>query len=149
MGRCNAMINFFYMQQPFLPNLSPLNSVAPDGYFFVRQVGRYEKVCCADLHYVEARRNYSMLQLRERSILALAPLKVVETILPATHFLRIHRGFIVSLDWIQAFDQQVVYGPGAHLPLGDCYRKVFLERVRVVGEGKVHDGHAQADWTIR
>jgi two-component system LytT family response regulator len=100
-----------------------------NGSFFVRVNGRNERVRVADIQYVESSRNYCKIHLQGRVVTILIPLKMMEEILPAAQFVRIHRAFLISLDWLQAFDRCNVYGPDRTLPIGDHYRGELTRRV--------------------
>jgi two-component system, LytTR family, response regulator len=101
-------------------------------FIFIRHEGRCLKINFKDIHYIEARKNYCKFATTSGNYLALVTLKRIEAVLPFQGFCRIHRAFIVSLDWIESFDQQRVYGPDQMLPIGETYRKTFASRFVLV-----------------
>jgi DNA-binding LytR/AlgR family response regulator len=104
------------------------------GYFFVRHDGRHLKIVTREILHIESRRNYSLITTRTGAVLALITLKRLEELLSPEEFCRIHRAYIVSLDWINSFDNTTVYGKDQMLPIGETYRRELLNRVTVVGE---------------
>jgi DNA-binding LytR/AlgR family response regulator len=66
--------------------------------------------------------------------MTIVTLKRMVKLLPPDEFCQIHRAFIVSLNWITAFDVKLVYGPDQMLPIGETYRKTLSSRVLPVGE---------------
>jgi hypothetical protein len=54
-------------------------------------------------------------------------------VLPPERFVRIHRAYVMSLDWIHAFDNHTGYGPDQTLPIREAYRDHFLGRIPVFG----------------
>jgi DNA-binding LytR/AlgR family response regulator len=102
-------------------------------FFFIRHERRNLKIRVADINYIEARKNYCRIVTKSGAFLTMATLKSIESILPPEEFCRIHRAFIVSLDWIASFDHGAVYGPDQQLPIGELYRPALLQRVLIVG----------------
>lgn len=81
-----------------------------------------------DIRYVEAMGSYLRFHLKgqTRPIMALLTMKKIETRLPASMFLRIHRSYIVNLHEIHEVTRnQVVMDDSTSLPIGDLYRDQF------------------------
>lgn len=107
------------------------NEVFTGPYFFVRHERWNVKVRLADITYIESRRNYSMVFLRGgKKLLVLATLVRFERLLQFSGFCRVHRAFLVNLDWVAAFDRQEVKGDdGQSVPLGKNYVDVLPKQV--------------------
>lgn len=105
-------------------------------YFFVRQQRWNVKVRFADITYIESQKNYSLLYLRGgKKLLVLATLVRFERLLEASGFCRIHRAYLINLDWVAAFDRQQVKGDdGCTLPLGRSFADVLPKRLFVMTE---------------
>jgi len=103
-------------------------------YFFIRHQRWNVKVRVADINYIESQKNYSMLFLRGgKKLLVLANLARFEKLLETSGFCRIHRAYLVNLDWVMAFDRQQVKGEdGQILPLGRNYLDVLPNQVFVM-----------------
>lgn len=97
--------------------------------FYIRLNRRYEKVLFSSIHYVEACKNYCKLWIGDRPYLILCSLKRFESILPAGHFCRVHRSFIISLEHMTAFDDHYVFLPGRDIPIGDQHREELYQNV--------------------
>jgi DNA-binding LytR/AlgR family response regulator len=119
---------------PHQPAPSERRSADQRSFFFIRHQGRYLKINHKDIHYIEARKNYCKFATTGGNYLALVTLKRMEAVLPTQEFCRIHRAFIVSLDWISSFDSAAVYGRDAQLPIGDTYRRSLHRCVLLLGE---------------
>ena len=59
--------------------------------------------------------------------MSLQRLKTLENLLPATHFIRIHHSYIVSLEGIDAVHKNEVQVGSTMLPISDTYKKSFRE----------------------
>ena len=76
-----------------------------------------------DILYIEAVEGYSKIfRASGGCIMSRILLKNIMALLPAEHFVRIHRSFIVSRLKIKSFSkQEVVLGDGTALPVGRQY----------------------------
>jgi DNA-binding LytR/AlgR family response regulator len=105
-------------------------------YFFIRENSRYVKINFSDIMYVEGCGNYLKIVTERKKYMALLALKHIELLLPAHLFARIHKSYIVSLDFITEFDRSNVYLKERKLPVGNQFRNV-VERSVVVVQGDV------------
>ncbi|HVU94357.1 MAG TPA: LytTR family DNA-binding domain-containing protein [Puia sp.] len=108
----------------------------PPKYFFIRHEGKHLKIKLTDITYIESRKNYSLIRLRNGGrYMALVTLTRIEETLPAKDFCRVHRAFIVSLDWLSSFDRRLAIGEdGAQVPIGDTYARLLEARVLLLNE---------------
>ena len=92
-----------------------------------------------DIVYIEAKKNYTRLMLEDRSsALVLGTLKQWERLLPSDLFCRIHRGYIVSIEKIVAFDYKYVYLPGGeNITIGENYRNALPDSVAILAHEPV------------
>ena len=95
------------------------------------------KVDFQEILYIEARKNYTRLVMDNRpTMMVLITLKHWERVLPREVFCRIHRGYIVSIEKVQSFDNKFVYMGGDKLSIGEQYRGALPEAVTIlVNEG--------------
>jgi DNA-binding LytR/AlgR family response regulator len=110
----------------------PMQAACYPAFFFIRNNGRNEKVIIDDIQYIMASKNYTKIVTKDKTHLAMVSLKQYEELLPPSIFVRIQRGCIVSLKWVESFDQHFVYGPGQQLPIGDMYRGALMGSVRIL-----------------
>ena len=101
----------------------PLGSVTyrhvRDG-IFIRQDDYYRKCLYTDLLWVEASGSYSDIHLRDRSRIVVAlRIGVMGRYLPASHFVRIHRSYVVCRQHV-AYRRQVVPDRAFVPPWSSC-----------------------------
>lgn len=101
------------------------------GGVFVREAGRLLKVAFADLLVVETDNSYLHLHTATRKHTLRGSLRELEEKLPPDQFVRVHRGYLVQLARIDAYDYHSV-SLGAHtVPFGRSYRDELLMRLGV------------------
>jgi DNA-binding LytR/AlgR family response regulator len=111
---------------------APAATTAPEtDHVFLKQESRLVKVLFDDILYVEALKDFSKVFLREKNLLASAHLKMMEDLLPASRFLRVHRSYIVALDKISALQGNIVEIGKQQIPVGTTYREELMKMLRL------------------
>jgi DNA-binding LytR/AlgR family response regulator len=70
--------------------------------------------------------------LKDKSYLALLPMRQIEKLLPAATFYRVHRSYIVSLEYVCGFDHDHVYFEKGCVPISAQYRTQLMESVHIL-----------------
>jgi DNA-binding LytR/AlgR family response regulator len=78
---------------------------AMEDRLFIRHKNQMVKVLLSEILYAEADRNYCKVHTEEQSYLLSVPLRNIEAQLPAEHFFRVHRAFVVNLTKIDAISE--------------------------------------------
>ena len=100
-----------------------------DEFMFIRQDNRQVKVLFSDILFLEAKRDFTSIQLRDKKLLAGFHLKMVEGILPASQFMRIHRSYIVKLSAIDAVYGNTVELRGFQVPVGPAQKEELASKL--------------------
>ena len=82
-----------------------------------------------DIIYIESVGEYIRLHLKDGSKLTtLFRLKNMETELPQKNFMRVHRSYIVNIDYVSSFARGKIYlSNGEYVPISINYRDTFRE----------------------
>lgn len=91
-------------------------------YLFVKADEKQVKINFSDLIYIEGLKDYIRIHTKTEKILVLETMKSFEEKLP-NHFKRIHRSYIINLDFLTSIDGNSVYLNQKILPIGETYRK--------------------------
>ncbi|WP_321479991.1 LytTR family DNA-binding domain-containing protein [uncultured Bacteroides sp.] len=77
--------------------------------------------------YIEGLKDYVKIYIEENTkpILSLMSLKSMEELLPANHFMRVHRSFIVQKDKIRIIDRGRIVFDKTYIPVSDSYKQIF------------------------
>lgn len=99
---------------------------------FVRHSTSMVKVSIADILYIEAERNYCRIFTSNKEHLLVITLKEMDKKLPAKHFMRIHRSYIINISKIQEVaTTHIVIGRKA-IPIGKSLKKKLLKRLQTI-----------------
>lgn len=82
------------------------------------------KVDLDEIEYIESMENYIKVHLtQDKPIWSLIPLKKIIEKLPAERFFRIHRRYIIAVDFIEKIMTKKVKLCSVELPVSDSYYK--------------------------
>jgi DNA-binding LytR/AlgR family response regulator len=100
-----------------------------EDHLIIRADRKLYKINYEDLLYIEGQKAYVTFHTKKKNITALASLRDLEEQLPSSHFMRIHKSYIVSIHEIESLEGNQVEIGGTHLSVGKSYRldveKVF------------------------
>jgi DNA-binding LytR/AlgR family response regulator len=96
-------------------------------FIYLRVDRKMVKVAMDDILFVESLKDYVKVVTRKEAIVTRQTIASAEGLLPAAHFIRIHRSYIVSINKIRSFTHEMVDLGGHELPVGKFYRNSFLK----------------------
>ena len=102
-----------------------LNIKQERDYIFVKTAYRMERVDLPDILYIEGQGAYLKLVTRKNKIMTLQSLQKMEELLPADHFIRVHKSYIVAFDKIDKIERNVILIGAQRIPVGLSYRNQF------------------------
>jgi DNA-binding LytR/AlgR family response regulator len=97
---------------------------------FVRHREKMIKVNIQDILFIEAERNYCRIIAKDKEYLLVMTLKEMDEKLPARHFLRVHRSFIINISKIEEITVSQVLIAKKHIPVSSDLRNQLLQRIR-------------------
>ncbi|PJJ54898.1 LytR/AlgR family response regulator transcription factor [Hymenobacter chitinivorans] len=97
---------------------------------FVKVNNKLVKLDFNDVLYIEAMSTYSVFVTPKHKHIVYITLKALEDRLPFSHFVRVHRSFIVNTKRIEAVeDNQLLLGDH-EIPVGKSYQEEFFRKLR-------------------
>lgn len=98
-----------------------------DDFIFVKTDYKTLKVRLAEVLYIEGSGNYVTLHTSKSKIMALQNLKLFEEQLQPYQFIRIHKSYIISFNYIDAIEKNSVWIGNNELPIGESYKEPLKE----------------------
>lgn len=94
---------------------------------FVKIDYRIVRIALKDIIYIEGMREYVRIHLVNRKpIMPLIRLHNLESQLPSSKFMRVHRSYIVNLDRISSFEHsRIIFEGNIYIPVSDQYKDAF------------------------
>ncbi len=116
----------------------PAAAEPEDDSIFVKTDYRVVKLSISDIRYIEGMSEYLKIHLESqpKPIVTLLSMKKMEEFLPS-HFMRIHRSYIINLKKIQEVNKnRVIMDSETYLPIGDNYKDAFNDYLSTKFLGK-------------
>ncbi|MEJ0031955.1 MAG: response regulator transcription factor [Bacteroidota bacterium] len=103
-------------------------SATPD-YFFVKSNGKYERVAFSDILYVESMQNYILIHLPGQKLIVYMTLAGLEGQLPPRRFMKVHKSFIVSVEQVNAIENNEIIIKQSRIPISRTLKEDVLKRI--------------------
>lgn len=110
----------------------PSPTAASPEFIFLKVEKRMVKVNLSEIRYLQAWGDYVKVFTADACHLTHDTLKNLEKVLPTSHFLRIHKSYMVALDKIDFVEGNRIEVESERLPIGVSYKEEVLRRL----EGK-------------
>jgi two-component system response regulator LytT len=112
-----------------LERKSPDKLESNDEFLFLKSDYKIKRINFNDILYIEGLKDYIKVYTRNspNPVLSLSSLKLLESKLPGSKFMRVHRSFIVNLEKIDTIERsRIVFGK-EYIPVSDQYKERFQE----------------------
>ena len=96
-------------------------------FIYLKVDRKMVKIMLDDILYVESDKDYVKIFTTGSTIITRQTISAVEAMLAENKFFRIHRSYIVSLDKIKSFTNEIVEIGNKELPIGKLFRNSFLK----------------------
>jgi len=102
-------------------------------YIYVKSNSKLVKVQNEDILFVEALKDYVIIQTNKEKFTIHSTMKEIERKLPADIFSRIHRSYILNLKKIKSIDSSVVIIEEGNkkIPIGGSYKEELFKRLNL------------------
>jgi hypothetical protein len=112
----------------------PLEPVEQPERFLVRKLGKEFLLAAREIEWLQASANYVNLHVRGRDYPLRATMAGIEARLDAQHFVRVHRSYVINLDFLVEIepldtgDARLLMRDGTKIPCSRRYRAALRER---------------------
>lgn len=104
---------------------------------FVRVKDQYKRIEFSDILYIEANGNNSTIHLQGTKLLVSYSLTEIESFLPHSIFLRIHRSYIINKQHISTLTGNTITVGETMLPIGRNYKSDFSSSFHILGRSLI------------
>ena len=109
--------------------LEPAEEKKNESFVYFRADRKMVKVLLSDILYIESMKDYVKIITSNNSFITKQSISSVETMLPEKKFIRTHRSFIVSIDKIRSFTNEIIEIGKTEIPIGKLYRINVLKMI--------------------
>lgn len=98
-------------------------------YLFLNVNKRKQKIFFDEILYIESQKEYININLNNKAITTKMAISEIESLLPNSSFLRIHRSFLIAKDKIDNYSQNDIEIAGKLLPIGRSYKELVIMNI--------------------
>ncbi len=104
-----------------------------DEFIFVRADYANVKLYINEIRYIEGLKDYIKIHLTKNSrpVLTLSNFKNIQEKLPPNKFLRVHKSYVVNVDFITTVQKSRLLLSDTKIPLGETYKKMVFDRLKL------------------
>jgi two-component system, LytTR family, response regulator len=113
--------------------LHPADEKSTESFVYFRADRKMVKVLLNDILYIESMKDYVKVCTTHNTIITKQSLSSVEAMLPEKSFIRTHRSFIVSIQHINTFTNEIIEINKMEIPIGRLYRNTVLKVLIATG----------------
>lgn len=121
-NKAHEYYNFINIKPQANDNLEPFKK-----YIFVKSEHKIIKINTEDILFIEGLKDYVKIYIGEKPIFTLQSLKFFEDKLPPSHFIRIHRSFIIAVSKIEYIGKSKVNIGNNSIPISNFYRSRLFD----------------------
>ena len=101
-------------------------------FIFVRVERKMVKVNFSDILYIESLSDYIKIHTQKETFITRETISNIETKLPNTNFIRVHRSFIVSLSKISSYTTETIEIENKAIPISRSYKDSVIQKLAEV-----------------
>jgi DNA-binding LytR/AlgR family response regulator len=106
------------------------NKPVTSGWFFVKSGYKMLKINFDEVLYLEGLRDYVTIHTESRKILTLQSMKSFEESLPGSHFIRVHKSYIINIGKIGAVEKSRILMDSIVIPIGNTFEQNFKNKLK-------------------
>ncbi len=101
-------------------------------FVYIKSGHKILRINFSDIKYIQGMSEYIKIYTSSTNpILTLLPLKTIESQLPKSQFMRVHKSYIVNLDNVTTIERgEIYYDDGKVIPISAQYREAFNEFIK-------------------
>ena len=99
---------------------------------FIKDNKVIRKILLNEILWLESKGDYVKINTLEKQYIIHSTLKNMEDKLPASEFVRIHRGFLIPVSKIDYIEDGVAFIMGTALPVSETYKNDLLKKLQLI-----------------
>ncbi len=100
--------------------------------FFIKHNGSLVSLKPEDIQFIEAYDNYVFVHTSDQKYLINHTLKSLEEKLGSLSFIRVHKSFLVNINYIQSISEGSIYTSLKEIPIGKTYQSDLINRIQTL-----------------
>lgn len=90
---------------------------------FLKKNSSFQRVNIEDITLLEADNNYTTIHTNDEKYVYAVVLKKIEAKMPKSHFMRVHRSYMINLQAVEGFEGNTLFIQNKRIPVSRQYRE--------------------------
>lgn len=125
-----AINTFFEISNIASPEKPSVEKITKNNFIFVRADRKMLKINFSDMLYIESLSDYIKIHTENSTIVTRETISNIETKLPQSDFLRVHRSFIVAFSQISSYTNEFIEIGKKAIPISRSYKDEVLSSLK-------------------
>lgn len=109
-----------------------INTILPvEEVLFVKSGYKIIKILITDILYLEGLKEYIAIHTTKGKVITLQSIKKMESVLPKSYFIRVHKSFIVAINKIDSIERNRIFIGKDIIPIGEVYKEDFYSNLNI------------------
>ncbi len=100
-------------------------------FVFIKSDKKIHQLKIDDIYFIEGLGDYIKVHLKNNFLITYKPLKLMYNSLPKSTFIQVHKSYIVNKNKLDYIEGNVANINSNKIPLGEKYKKEFLDRFKL------------------
>lgn len=105
--------------------------VTQEDFLYLRADRKNIKVNFSDILFIESLKDYIKVVTKDKNIVTKQAISTIEESLPAAAFIRTHRSYIVAIDKVESFSQELIQMGKYEIPISRSYRHEVEKALKI------------------
>lgn len=105
-----------------------INTAAPD-HFYIKADNKLVKIAYEEILFIEALQNYVVINTNDKKLITYLTFKSVEEYLPGSHFIKVHKSYIISASKVDSIEGNDIRIGKHHLPISRNLKDEVMEKL--------------------
>lgn len=125
-----AINKYFAIANQTTETTAFIEKITDKDFIFVKSDRKNHKIQFSEIQYIESVKDYIKIHTTDKRIIAKNTLTNFENELPKNKFIRIHRSYIVNLDFVTAYTAHDIEINSIELPIGISYKQKVFDQLK-------------------
>ena len=96
-------------------------------YIFLKSDRKFVKVYYHEILFIEGLKDYVVVQTDKLRLITAMNIKTIASKLPKDIFFRVSKSYLINVNHIDSFDNNIIYISSHEVPIGNAYKHFFFE----------------------
>lgn len=100
-------------------------------HILAKSNGVTHKIMLNKIHFIQSYGNFIKIHTEEKVYLTAETMKNIDSSLSESHFIRVHKSYLVNTQYIEKILSNSMYVAGTEIPIGNTYKQALQQKLKL------------------